>query len=422
MSIFRIEKTKNYTVMSNHHLRDKTLSLKAKGLLSYMLSQPDDWDFSLRGLCLHCKEDPETLGKIVHELINNGYVEREQKRNNGRFGSSDYIVREQPVEKKADGVFQPGVKIKGILKEKGITQKQFSIQVGIPESALSRYLKGERIPNPSDALKICQSTGIYPEEWFKNCQLSDAKVCQNTETSASSPCLAIPYTEMPCTGMPCTEMTAQQSIIIPSTSKPSNIKPSTSVLLTDLLRARDNAEKVENFVSFVEEKLQKTLDLQDRQECKTIIDDQYDPALIEVSIEDNLFRGSRFKMFPVRKQLMRWRNEGVTSPTDAWNDILEARLDNLLSLAQQKAEEKNPYMTEAERSKFVDAIIENSDAYEIRKRRDQAIAAFEDRKYGKAVEIAENAETNGTSIFNYLPTELQQICREDSVLFGAESV
>lgn len=56
MSVFRIEKTKDFTVMSNYHLQDKKLSLKAKGLLSYMLSLPDDWDYSLRGLCAICLE------------------------------------------------------------------------------------------------------------------------------------------------------------------------------------------------------------------------------------------------------------------------------------------------------------------------------------------------------------------------------
>ena len=51
MSVFKVEKTKNFTIMSNHHLQNKNLSFKAKGLLSYMLSLPDDWDYFLRGLC-----------------------------------------------------------------------------------------------------------------------------------------------------------------------------------------------------------------------------------------------------------------------------------------------------------------------------------------------------------------------------------
>ncbi len=56
MAVFRIEKTRDYTVMSNHHLRDESLSLKSKGLLSLMLSLPEDWDYTTRGLAKICKE------------------------------------------------------------------------------------------------------------------------------------------------------------------------------------------------------------------------------------------------------------------------------------------------------------------------------------------------------------------------------
>ncbi len=56
MSVFRIEKNRNYTVMSNHHLRNKELSLKSKGLLSLMLSLPEEWDYTLKGLSIICKE------------------------------------------------------------------------------------------------------------------------------------------------------------------------------------------------------------------------------------------------------------------------------------------------------------------------------------------------------------------------------
>ena len=57
MAVFRIEKTRDYTVMSNHHLRDKSLSLKAKGLLSLMLSLPEEWDYTTKGLARICKDE-----------------------------------------------------------------------------------------------------------------------------------------------------------------------------------------------------------------------------------------------------------------------------------------------------------------------------------------------------------------------------
>ena len=61
MAVFRVEKTRNYTVMSNYHLRDKSLSLKAKGLLSLMLSLPEDWDYTTRGLAYICKDGVDSI-------------------------------------------------------------------------------------------------------------------------------------------------------------------------------------------------------------------------------------------------------------------------------------------------------------------------------------------------------------------------
>ena len=76
MSVFKIEKNKNYTVMSNYHLRDKNLSYKAKGLLSFMLSLPEDWDYSLNGLCAISKESKDGIRSILKELQEHHYIER----------------------------------------------------------------------------------------------------------------------------------------------------------------------------------------------------------------------------------------------------------------------------------------------------------------------------------------------------------
>ena len=68
MSVFKIEKTKNYTVMSNYHLRDKNLTYKAKGLLSFMLSLPEDWDYSINGLVKVSKEGKKAIRTMLEEL------------------------------------------------------------------------------------------------------------------------------------------------------------------------------------------------------------------------------------------------------------------------------------------------------------------------------------------------------------------
>ena len=74
MAVFRIERTRDYTVMSNHHLRDKALSLKSKGLLSMMLSLPEDWNYTTRGLAKICKEGVDAIGGALRELESAGYI------------------------------------------------------------------------------------------------------------------------------------------------------------------------------------------------------------------------------------------------------------------------------------------------------------------------------------------------------------
>ena len=97
MAVFRIEKTRDYTVMSNHHLRDKSLSLKAKGLLSLMLSLPEEWDYTTKGLARICKDGVDSICAGVRELEEHGYVIRQRVRNaNGQLGAIEYMILEQP--------------------------------------------------------------------------------------------------------------------------------------------------------------------------------------------------------------------------------------------------------------------------------------------------------------------------------------
>ena len=96
MAVFRVEKTRNYTVMSNHHLRDKSLSLKAKGLLSLMLSLPEDWDYTTRGLAYICKDGVDSICTTVRELEGAGYIVRKRERRaDGTLGSIEYTILEQ---------------------------------------------------------------------------------------------------------------------------------------------------------------------------------------------------------------------------------------------------------------------------------------------------------------------------------------
>ena len=103
MAVFRIERTRDYTVMSNHHLRDKALSLKSKGLLSMMLSLPEDWNYTTRGLAKICKEGVDAIGGALRELESAGYIVRHQLRDRqGRISDTEYVIYEQPQPKAPD--------------------------------------------------------------------------------------------------------------------------------------------------------------------------------------------------------------------------------------------------------------------------------------------------------------------------------
>ena len=103
MAVFRIERTRDYTVMSNHHLRDKALSLKSKGLLSMMLSLPEDWNYTTRGLAKICKEGVDAIGGALRELEAAGYIVRHQLRDRqGRISDTEYVIYEQPQPKAPD--------------------------------------------------------------------------------------------------------------------------------------------------------------------------------------------------------------------------------------------------------------------------------------------------------------------------------
>ena len=99
MAVMRVEKSANYTVMSNRHLDDTRLSLKAIGLLSKILRLPDDWDYTLEGLARICKEGKDAIRSAIVELEQAGYIERRQTHAaDGSFAGNEYIVHEAPVD------------------------------------------------------------------------------------------------------------------------------------------------------------------------------------------------------------------------------------------------------------------------------------------------------------------------------------
>lgn len=104
MAVFRVEKNHSYTVMANHHLRDERLSLKSKGLLSLILSLPDDWRISIEGMTQFSSDGKDAIRSAIRELTDAGYITRAQTHSEaGTFSGYDYIVHETPVASPSSG-------------------------------------------------------------------------------------------------------------------------------------------------------------------------------------------------------------------------------------------------------------------------------------------------------------------------------
>ena len=152
MAVFRIEKTRDYTVMSNHHLRNTDLSLKAKGLLSLMLSLPEEWDYTTKGLARICKDGVDSICAGVRELEDHGYVVRERVRNaNGQLGAIEYTILEQPrpPEPKRENPVQANPVLGSPVLGKPEQEKPAQLNIDISSNQISKKeLSSTEISNP----------------------------------------------------------------------------------------------------------------------------------------------------------------------------------------------------------------------------------------------------------------------------------
>lgn len=186
MAVFRVEKTKDFTVMSNFHLRDVELSLKAKGLLSLMLSLPEDWDYTTKGLACICKDGVDSITSALKELENHGYLTRQRTRyENGRLGDITYTIHEKPVgQKEKEELPEQGKPEQE--KPKRENPRQVNLKQAEPEQENHAQLNTEQ--SNTDGLNTYQS--IYPAEpeavhdGMDRMELADAYrqiICENIE-------------------------------------------------------------------------------------------------------------------------------------------------------------------------------------------------------------------------------------------------
>ena len=152
MAVFRVERNIGYTVMSNHHLRNKELSLKAKGLLSQMLSLPEDWDYTLAGLSYINREKIDAIREAVRELERAGYIQRSRERDEkGRLRGTDYIIYEQPPNLDLPTLENPT--LDNPTQEKPTLENPMQLNKDIQKTDLS---KKEKSNCPSLFSIICQ--------------------------------------------------------------------------------------------------------------------------------------------------------------------------------------------------------------------------------------------------------------------------
>lgn len=171
MAVIRVSKAKGFTVMSNYHLRDKNLSLKAKGLLSMMLALPDGWHYNVRGLASICKEGVTSISSTLRELADCGYVRRHQPVVDGKFQEIEYVIYEFPQHTTSD---DGGDGAGNDDSSTGTSAEDAPIEGACPESA-------------SDAAAVSQ----------------DAK--RPVSSRVGSPHTEPPHTASPCSDAPCTE-------------------------------------------------------------------------------------------------------------------------------------------------------------------------------------------------------------------------
>ena len=149
MAVFRVERTRDYTVMSNYHLKDKRLTLKSKGLLSQMLSLPDDWDYTLSGLSVINRESKDAIRSALNELEAARYIRRRQTTDaSGKFSSNEYIIYERPEE--------PEPSLENPTTEKPMTEKpssgnptQLNTKKSITKKSITDLSSTDSFPFPS---------------------------------------------------------------------------------------------------------------------------------------------------------------------------------------------------------------------------------------------------------------------------------
>jgi len=292
--------------MANYHLRDERLSLKARGLLSMILSLPEDWDYSLVGLVAISKDGLTAVRGALHELEDNGYIHRERQRDpNGRLAGSIYTVYEYP---------QP------------------ALQTPTCENRT-------------------QETHTYENDIQLSKDITNIKKEPNTEE--------------------------------------------TNLAYVRTTRAREEA--VNELLSYVVDQIGRPLSSIERRVLVRWVEQEINPEMIRIAVQDNLFRQDRFDLRYVKTTLDEWKERGIDNPRDARNFILNRRVDKLSYVAAEIADENY-------NEKLAEKIMMRSEAADLQGTRDYIIELFRNGRRDSAVGMINN--TYHKDVLDYLPQEI----------------
>ena len=306
MSVFRVEKNKNYTVMANYHLRDKGLSFRARGMLSTILSLPDDWDYSVNGLVTLAKDGYDSVKSTLKELEQNGYLVRTRARKgHGRLGSMIYTIYEEP-----------------------------QLAEGSPTEGSPTQVK---------------PTEVNPRQISKD--ITNIKKEPNTEETNSA--------------------------------------------YVRTTRAREDV--VDDMVAFVIDQIGRPLSTIERRVLVRWVEQETDPEMIRIAVQDNLYRHDRFDLRQVQETLDEWKDKGVNDSRAAKNFILNRRVDKLSYVAAEIADENY-------NEKLAEKIMMRSEAADLQGTRDYIIELFQNGRRDFAVGMINS--TYHKEILDYLPQEI----------------
>ena len=344
MTKITVQKDKNFTVMSNYHLQDKTLSFKAKGLLSFMLSLPEDWDYTIAGIAKYSKESVDSISSGIKELEQKGYVTRERVRNkDGKLAGSNYIVREKPYTE----LLEQTVPASNYPTQKAPKQEKPIQEEPVLENPVQ--------VNPTLDLTSQQNTNL------ENTNLENTNI-ENTK----------------------------DLLVCLLRARAADEK---NTMLLKFIEAKTGIEELDKE------------DVKLSNQILTAANTPEKTELVVLAVENNLFRKLGFRMKYVSSTLMTWKRRNIVLPYQAKWDILDDNWNNYITRTVEEVRKKHPYYNDDQVEKAVTNTASKNDIDYMHRMVIQANEALKKDDYASFYRIVNWAREQGVPIDEYLPVK-----------------